>query len=384
MEALRAPVAALRRRLNRGIALQRAVPAAEVDAQAVRNFWSALSTEVRMEVLRFTDSTIVQRVHDYMIKLLKADIWSRMNDVSIDDDVPAPRLTGFEFEAPAERDCLGSLRAPIAIMATEEFAADEHLLQTLEQTLGSSMLEGRPALQRKDWSTVFDVSPSCWEELQDQVYRLVELAIFHAERDPYFQLMRDAPPQPRSRGRRKVKRPGTKKAKGAASRPSGEQKAEASENTTAASTTNDTTAMTEDNHKLGEREGEVKDLDVQSARSEDDEEADRDEADLEPSHEDVKSESSESGRRQRAVDARFQRPRLRWDSGGEATCFQWLPDLFQDGGQFQLMQYRHRDPAESDIPIARAFVRNTFVHVEVLEEHDKPSELRRSASERIL
>eukprot|EP00434_Breviolum_minutum_P034744 symbB.v1.2.030758.t1/scaffold3501.1/size55241/4 len=219
MEALRAPVAALRRRLNRGIALQRAVPAAEVDAQAVRNFWSALSTEVRMEVLRFTDSTIVQRVHDYMIKLLKADIWSRMNDVSIDDDVPAPRLTGFEFEAPAERDCLGSLRAPIAIMATEEFAAawqarssgefcakvlklvhcaDEHLLQTLEQTLGSSMLEGRPALQRKDWSTVFDVSPSCWEELQDQVYRLVELAIFHAERDPYFQLMRDAPPQPRS------------------------------------------------------------------------------------------------------------------------------------------------------------------------------------------
>ena len=29
---------------------------------------------------------------------------------------PAPRLEGFEFEAPAERDCMGSLRAPIAIM----------------------------------------------------------------------------------------------------------------------------------------------------------------------------------------------------------------------------------------------------------------------------
>ena len=87
--------------------------AAQVNAQAVRDFWqlvdnlsmlihprwskeaasdvaffggswwialanrrsprSSLSTEVRMEVLRFTDSTIVQRVHDYMIKLLKAD-----------------------------------------------------------------------------------------------------------------------------------------------------------------------------------------------------------------------------------------------------------------------------------------------------------------------
>jgi len=22
--------------------------------------------------------------------------------------------------------------------------------------------------------------------------------------------------------------------------------------------------------------------------------------------------------------------RLRWDSGDEVTCFQWLPDLFQD------------------------------------------------------
>ena len=36
---------------------------------------SSLSTEVRMEVLRFTDSTIVQSVHDYMIKLLRADAW---------------------------------------------------------------------------------------------------------------------------------------------------------------------------------------------------------------------------------------------------------------------------------------------------------------------
>ena len=34
---------------------------------------SSLPTEVRLEVLRFTDSTVVQRVHDYMIKLLKAE-----------------------------------------------------------------------------------------------------------------------------------------------------------------------------------------------------------------------------------------------------------------------------------------------------------------------
>lgn len=39
--------------------------------------------------------------------------------------VPAPRLTGFEFEAPAERDCLGSLRAPIAIMATQHAITED-------------------------------------------------------------------------------------------------------------------------------------------------------------------------------------------------------------------------------------------------------------------
>ena len=39
--------------------------------------------------------------------------------------VPAPRLTGFEFEAPAERDCLGSLRAPIAIMVTQHAITED-------------------------------------------------------------------------------------------------------------------------------------------------------------------------------------------------------------------------------------------------------------------
>lgn len=331
-----------------------------------------------MEVLRFTDSTIVQRVHDYMIKLLKADIWSRMNDVSIDGDEPAPRLAGFEFEAPAERDCLGSLRAPIAIMATEEFAADENLIQSLEHKLGSSLLTGRPALQRKDWSTVFDVSPSCWEELQDQVYRLVELALFHAERDPYFQLMRDAPPQPRSR-RRKVRKPVAKKGQAAASNASPEEKA--SENTAAASTNDDATTMAEDNSKLSDREGEPE-VDVQSEAVS--EEINGEETNLDVSEDATPMDEAEGGRPAPVAEARLPRPRLRWDSGEQATCFQWLPDLFQDGSHFQLMQYRHRDAAESNIPVARAFVRNTFVHVEVLEEHGKDSELRRSASERIL
>lgn len=207
---------------------------------------------------------------------------------------------------------------------------------------------------------------------------MVELALFHAERDPYFQLMRDAPPQPRSR-RRKVRKPVAKKGKAAASNASPEEKA--SENTAAASTNDDATTMAEDNSKLSDREGEPE-VDVQSEAVS--EEINGEETNLDVSEDATPMDEAEGGRPAPVAEARLPRPRLRWDSGEQATCFQWLPDLFQDGSHFQLMQYRHRDAAESNIPVARAFVRNTFVHVEVLEEHGKDSELRRSASERIL
>ena len=48
---------------------------------------------------------------------LESNIAKRAKLVNLcSPEEPAPRLAGFEFEAPAERDCLGSLRAPIAIM----------------------------------------------------------------------------------------------------------------------------------------------------------------------------------------------------------------------------------------------------------------------------
>eukprot|EP00439_Symbiodinium_sp_Y106_P049022 s152_g6.t1 len=78
MDALRAPLDSIRRRIYQEIAARRAIPADEVDRSALRRFWSALSPAVRLDVLRFTDAAIVQRVHGHMITLLKAEPWAEV------------------------------------------------------------------------------------------------------------------------------------------------------------------------------------------------------------------------------------------------------------------------------------------------------------------
>mmetsp|Transcript_23462 Transcript_23462/g.44190 ORF Transcript_23462/g.44190 Transcript_23462/m.44190 type:complete len:420 (+) Transcript_23462:81-1340(+) len=413
MEALRTPLDAIRRRVNREIALRRAIPSSEVDAEAVRRFWSSLSPAVRLDVLRFTDSAIVSRVHGYMITLLKADIWSRMNEVSSASEV-APRLSGFEFEAPAERDCLGSLRAPIAILATEEFVVDGDLLETLELELGSPLLEGRPVLLKKDWSTVFDNPPSCWEDLQQQVYRLVELAIFHAERDPYFQLLSEssaaqASVPSRRGGRRKANKvigrtPATKNDASKASQdmesnpsgPSVDAVSEAPERPESPPPPSEAKDPQRNEETTGENVGnddaplEVEEFESMEEKAIVAERIENVETLPEPA---AKEETEKVGAepvetRPISRSALLERPRLprRLPTNEAVTCFQWLPDLFQDqpNHQFQLMQYRQKAQGirEAETAVARAVVKNTFFEVQVLDGHEAQEEhpLRRCAS----
>mmetsp|Transcript_53544 Transcript_53544/g.96076 ORF Transcript_53544/g.96076 Transcript_53544/m.96076 type:complete len:343 (-) Transcript_53544:377-1405(-) len=340
MEALTRPLDAIRKRVQRQLALRRASPATDVDPAALKRFWSSLSPAVRREVLHFQDAALVRTVHSHMFALLKADMWRQMNGAG-DDEVG--RLTGFEFEVPAERTCMGSLQDPFAIVATPEFANEKDLLGLLADTLGSEILSGRPALQKPDWLTVFADTPSSWSELQEQVFRLVELAIFHAERDPYFQLLAESRSH-EDTGKRRVAKKREKKKHAPA--------------VCAEETADDTEVI------AISMPDKLEEVHQPAVKQEEDKE-------------EVCDQSSTDGDEPRSREVAQSRPL-------EATCFEWLPDLFNDkeASEFRLMQYSQGSVSRSPSPevvVARAYVKNTFMEVEVFDQPNKKPVRRRSA-----
>jgi len=99
------------------------------------------------------------------------------------DDTEDERLVGFGFECPSELSCMGERQPPTAFCAFPEFVQNDNLLDEIEEYLGSAFLDGRPALPRKEWSSVVKTAPSSWKELRLQVLKLVELAMLDAQQD---------------------------------------------------------------------------------------------------------------------------------------------------------------------------------------------------------
>eukprot|EP00933_Yihiella_yeosuensis_P084205 TRINITY_DN98619_c0_g1_i1.p1 TRINITY_DN98619_c0_g1~~TRINITY_DN98619_c0_g1_i1.p1 ORF type:complete len:399 (-),score=98.30 TRINITY_DN98619_c0_g1_i1:205-1317(-) len=350
------------------MALRRALPASEVDAKAVKNFWRALSVDVRVEVLSFDDPTLLQRLHRHMHSLVRADLWSHMNGLSSgsassSDDASGPigRLKGFELELPAERDCLGNLRDPIAFTATDELVTNKRLFEDLEQQLGSCILDGRPVLQRQDWPIVFDSVPSSWEEFQQQVYRLVELAIFHAHRDPYFQLLQETAQKAAAAAAAGKKKKSKKKK-------SAQEPAEASKDLPAEDLIQE--KHSEDGSAANsfevQRPGDVSVEKVQEEEEQDDEEEGQAEEE-EPEEEEIALIMEPVVRRP---------PSRSRQAPGIPGCLAWFPKVFADGSAegWELMTTLRgtslHDNQDSAIPDhsmpagLRAFVKNTFVEVE--------------------
>jgi hypothetical protein len=163
-----------------------AAPVVKVDRAIIRDFWRRLSLEERLSVLRYEDGTLVQRVHGHVNTLCRADIWARMQgarNAADTDDTEDERLVGFGFECPSELSCMGERQPPTAFCAFPEFVQNDNLLDEIEEYLGSAFLDGRPALPRKEWSSVVKTAPSSWKELRLQVLKLVELALLDAQQD---------------------------------------------------------------------------------------------------------------------------------------------------------------------------------------------------------
>ncbi|CAE7279997.1 YPTC1 [Symbiodinium sp. KB8] len=192
---------------------------------------------------------------------------------------------------------------------------------------------------------VFDPAPSCWEELQQQLYSL---------------------------GIEDLRSPAALR-KLRATRSSAPQKQDQS-----------TADSPIDNARETQQETQPEEHDCDKAGGGSDESAEEDEEALPAEMEATQAhEVSEEVQESAAPPAKAA---ARLPQASEAvTCFQWLPDLFQDQPhhQFQLMQYRKKAHGirEGETPVARAIVKNTFVEVQVLDEPDaKDAMLRRSAS----
>mmetsp|Transcript_9388 Transcript_9388/g.21344 ORF Transcript_9388/g.21344 Transcript_9388/m.21344 type:complete len:378 (-) Transcript_9388:69-1202(-) len=363
----------LRARLQRQVALRRAASTDTVDVEAVRSFWAKLDPEARQGVLRFEDQALVQRLHENMKALCRAEIWAMANGVEgVRDAEPPQRLTGFEFECPAELDCYGRQPSPIAFTATEEYAANDGLLEDLQRELGSPLLQGRPALRRQDWLTTFEGSSASWEDLQHRVLRLVELALFQAQQDaPASEGVGGLSPcaQPELEGgaskespvaaakSQSAKRRAAKKRKSAAAAQAAEQEA-------ASAPVQGAPELAQEEREPEAEANEEVDVDKEEA------------ADAAPEADSVAVEESKADTRP-PQDAPHANQRSGWST--------WLPSLLRDGTkEWQWVDFQPRwtqgdDGEEVMLPLEptpagfRAFVKNTFVDVEPIKQPQRRS-----------
>mmetsp|Transcript_138013 Transcript_138013/g.240003 ORF Transcript_138013/g.240003 Transcript_138013/m.240003 type:complete len:378 (+) Transcript_138013:53-1186(+) len=359
----------MRARLQRLAASRRALPPLDDNQRehALRH-WESLSADARCEALRFDDQSLVQRVHGYMDKLVRAELWAASNglgDVTggSSSDGSSFRLQGFGFEVDAERDCLGRQREPIAFGATEEFAANEALVKEMQEALGSPLLEGRPALQKQDWLTVFEETPVSWQELQAQVYRLVELALLHAfveagSPDEPSGTVEEEESAPAKQGQSASAKRRMRKKKNKAAQMQSTEDAQAPEVAT----------VTEANQQPLEADDGA-DMEVATITREED--AANSTA---GSSTDVAADAKlpQAGAKQVNADPKQSRSLLMptkpkrsllMPSQEGATCFAWLPSLLGDGST-QWRWKKAPDTSQPEQMAARAFVKNTFLDVE--------------------
>lgn len=163
---------------------QSSVPV-KVDANAVRAHWSSLPLDEKLRVLRFEDTELMQRVSNIWHELCISDFACHLIGVRglklspQDGDMSLFAMEGYVDGEDSIHDAV--------LFAKLAFVEDDNVIETLECRLGSPLLVGRAALQRRDWPLLFKVSPNSWSQLTDQLFKLVELAIYYAycERDAH-------------------------------------------------------------------------------------------------------------------------------------------------------------------------------------------------------
>lgn len=157
------------------------LPLEKGDLEAARRHWEGLSVEARVAALHFEDEPLVQRLHSARQALLDADLLCFACGMRGQDDTR--RQAGVdEFAIECCQTEAGDLR-PAALFAKQSFAERGDVFELLERRFDSPFLEGRPALQRRDWASLLGQGANTWSDLMWQILRLVELSIFHVYHD---------------------------------------------------------------------------------------------------------------------------------------------------------------------------------------------------------
>eukprot|EP00928_Gymnodinium_smaydae_P100456 TRINITY_DN985_c0_g1_i1.p1 TRINITY_DN985_c0_g1~~TRINITY_DN985_c0_g1_i1.p1 ORF type:complete len:465 (-),score=57.48 TRINITY_DN985_c0_g1_i1:271-1665(-) len=155
--------------------------AKRVDADAVKLYWAHLPIDEKLEVLRFQDRAMFERVRSVWQNLSESDLTCLLCGIrtrtSIQQDI---NMSMFALEGHLNDD--GSLY-DVDFHAKFELAGREDLLELIERHLGRPLGEGARRLTRESWSMFFQATPNSWSQFLQQILTLLEAAILQAEHD---------------------------------------------------------------------------------------------------------------------------------------------------------------------------------------------------------
>lgn len=152
------------------------------DAKVAAEFWSSITEGERLEILHFSDKALVERA-----SALRQNLRQREAGQDTHTTGGSACMEWLKFDTGSHREqvsAAGSQHVCVTSMFVScDFGARADLPAVLSAHLGSSLLGGRAPVRSEDLASVFNPEPKSWEELKQQAFRLLGLAVLHAERD---------------------------------------------------------------------------------------------------------------------------------------------------------------------------------------------------------
>jgi len=137
--------------------------ARRVDAEAVVQHWMTLPLQERIQQLRWTDHTLVQRVRDVRQALVQSELACLRYGFCCHEEegLPAVKLSLDDFN-------LGTESSEEAFWARSQFIDSDRFIETVKMHLSQEP-------QRAQRAKILGSTPNSWQEFEFQLLRLVAL-----------------------------------------------------------------------------------------------------------------------------------------------------------------------------------------------------------------